>query len=460
GHITSMEELGAYFSSAFGSDPHTVLLFLQAKLSKEDFAVFGGVYGNKEDSAFKNLEASFFFFFFNIFISLPAVEWLGSSGVPALLQEKLGVSPVLLDADTLAHLSIDKTVSKLLLINLPYYFIFCSTKLMSSADMDSLLSADGIIGNVLSTMKAKNIPYVAIYTGLQPSRVIPEISVSGEHIGRSLLQTADVKPPIMFNVSGAPCIMLWAEKLNVAFSASGPWMDLATQTPSLAGSACNSTNSQLVLNYPLGITLRIIIHIYNTSLGFPVTFFLTSRFVMSQRFYPASARNWFTLEFVELRSNSTTATFSGSRFIYAPAEYSYHCQSVPGSVKDDAMLVLSSTNQSTSAWRLDFVDFQVHLQCCIEWLLFLCYSACCFFELRLFVLTVLMQIQGFGLANGTDFSYASDCAGFFTAGIWMGLLTSLILLLIFIYGLHMIMHLNTMDRFDDPKGPSISVPQT
>lgn len=32
GHITSMEELGAYFSSAFGSDPHTVLLFLQAKV--------------------------------------------------------------------------------------------------------------------------------------------------------------------------------------------------------------------------------------------------------------------------------------------------------------------------------------------------------------------------------------------------------------------------------------------
>lgn len=71
-----------------------------------------------------------------------------------------------------------------------------------------------------------------------------------------------------------------------------------------------------------------------------------------------------------------------------------------------------------------------------------------------------IQIQGFGLANGTDFSYASDCAGFFTAGIWMGLLTSLLMLLIFVYGLHMIMQLNTMDRFDDPKGPSISVPQS
>lgn len=70
------------------------------------------------------------------------------------------------------------------------------------------------------------------------------------------------------------------------------------------------------------------------------------------------------------------------------------------------------------------------------------------------------QIQGFNLLNGTNFAYASDCAGFFTAGIWMGLLTSLLMLLIFVYGLHMIMQLNTMDRFDDPKGPSISVPQT
>lgn len=72
----------------------------------------------------------------------------------------------------------------------------------------------------------------------------------------------------------------------------------------------------------------------------------------------------------------------------------------------------------------------------------------------------MIQIQGFGLNNGTDFSYASDCAGFFTPGIWMGLLTSLLMLYIFMYGLHMIMQLNTMDRFDDPKGPSISVPQS
>lgn len=32
GHITSIEELRAYFNSVLGSNPHTVLLFLQAKV--------------------------------------------------------------------------------------------------------------------------------------------------------------------------------------------------------------------------------------------------------------------------------------------------------------------------------------------------------------------------------------------------------------------------------------------
>jgi len=74
-------------------------------------------------------------------------------------------------------------------------------------------------------------------------------------------------------------------------------------------------------------------------------------------------------------------------------------------------------------------------------------------------LPLTVQIQGFNVA-GSDFAYASDCAGFFTPGIWMGLLTSLLMVLVLTYGLHMIMQLRTMDRFDDPKGPAISVPQT
>ncbi|TKS76620.1 V-type proton ATPase subunit S1 [Collichthys lucidus] len=398
GHITSKDQLTAYLTSAFGSGPHTVLLFLQDKLSKDDFTVFGGVFGNKQDSAFQNLEAALQSS--SSSVTLPALEWSGSSAVPALLQEKLGVSPLLVDADTLSHLSVNTSVSNLLLVTLPY----CNDLHKSCKEV--LRDNDEIIGKVLDVMKAKNVPYTAIYTGLQPSRVISETSVSNQAVGRSLLQevTADVKAPIMFNSTGGPCIMLWAQNLNVSLSRTSAFIDLAAQTPTLTGSICNDSHSQLVLNYASGFVLS---------------------FAMTRRLYPVSGRYWFTLDSVQLQSSGLTASFIGSRNIYAPAEYSFHCQSVKSF--QDALLVPNNTNQNTTQWRLNFIDF---------------------------------QIQGFGLANGTNFSYANDCAGFFTAGIWMGLLTSLLMLFIFVYGLHMIMQLNTMDRFDDPKGPSISVPQS
>lgn len=88
------------------------------------------------------------------------------------------------------------------------------------------------------------------------------------------------------------------------------------------------------------------------------------------------------------------------------------------------------------------------------------FSGCALFLNILALFYFILQIQGFGLNNGTVFSYASDCAAFFTPAIWMGLVTTLVMLLILVYGLHMITQLTTMDRFDDPKGPTISVPQT
>lgn len=395
GHITSNDQLSLYLTSAFGSGSHTVLLFLQDKLSKDDFTVYGGVFGNKQDSVFKKLEAAQQSS--SSSVTLPALEWSDSSAILTSLQDKLGVSPLLVDADTLSHLSINTSVSNLLLINLPY----CSGSHRSCNEV--LRNNDEIIGKVMSIIKTKNVPYTAIYTGLQPSRVISETPMSNQPVGRTLLQAdiPDVSPPIMFNQSGSPCIMLWAQNLNVSLSRSDPWIDLRTQTPTLTGSMCNGTSSLLVLQY--------------------ATFRLS--FSMTRRFYAVSARNWFTLDFVELQTNGQTETFIGSGSIYAPAEYSFHCQSVTSF--QDPLLI--SNNKNSTQWRLSFTDF---------------------------------QIQGFGLANGTNFSYASDCASFFTPAIWMGLLTALLMLLILVYGLHMIMQVNTMDRFDDPKGPSISVPQS
>lgn len=76
-------------------------------------------------------------------------------------------------------------------------------------------------------------------------QVIAETSVWNQPAGRTLLQAAesDVKPPIMYNISTGPCIMLWAQNLSVSLAPSS-WVDLAAQTPTLTGSACEGTNSR------------------------------------------------------------------------------------------------------------------------------------------------------------------------------------------------------------------------
>lgn len=49
-----------------------------------------------------------------------------------------------------------------------------------------------------------------------------------------------------------------------------------------------------------------------------------------------------------------------------------------------------------------------------------------------------------------------ECVGFFTPGIWMGIVVTIVLLSILSWGMKMLMDVKTMDRFDDPKGKPIS----
>lgn len=58
------------------------------------------------------------------------------------------------------------------------------------------------------------------------------------------------------------------------------------------------------------------------------------------------------------------------------------------------------------------------------------------------------QIQAFNVTSG-KFSPASDCATFLTPAILMGLVTSLILLLVLAYALHMVVHLKHIEHDND-----------
>ena len=78
---------------------------------------------------------------------------------------------------------------------------------------------------------------------------------------------------------------------------------------------------------------------------------------MSQRHYKVSARRWFTLDAVEIEYDGQKATFNGSRNVYAPAEYSYRCQSVTNFRYP--LLVPRTSKDPANQWRVSFTDFQV-----------------------------------------------------------------------------------------------------
>ncbi|XP_073679481.1 V-type proton ATPase subunit S1b [Garra rufa] len=405
GQTVSGGQLASYMKSAFSIAPHNVLIFLQDKLSMEDFTLYGGVFGNKQDSAFSNVESALQTS--SSPLVLPALDWSASHSILELFQGELGIPAVHIDPSTLKEIKLNTAQPSLLAVRLPYT--------AGHQTKELLLKNDAIIGEVLNMFKSQDVPYTAVYTGLKPSRVIEETPVmAGHSVGRSLLQAPpqpSVKPPLVFNGTEGPCILLWADTLIASYADQEA--DLARDifngsAEVTAGSVCNETLSRLVLNYNnvLGLqSLRLI-------------------FSMRKVLFPVSARNWSVMEQVVLEYDGQRAIFNGSGGIYSPAEYSFHCQSV--SSTQSPLLVPRSATDNATQWKLSFTDF---------------------------------QIQGFNVTGG-DFSYASDCAGFFTPGIWMGLLTSLLMVLILTYGLHMIMQLRTMDRFDDPKGPAISVPQS
>uniref|UniRef100_A0A3Q3WRY6 ATPase H+ transporting accessory protein 1 like n=1 Tax=Mola mola TaxID=94237 RepID=A0A3Q3WRY6_MOLML len=136
---------------------------------------------------------------------------------------------------------------------------------------------------------------------------------------------------------------------------------------------------------------------------------------LSNTFYASSGQWWFAVESVSLLYNSTEEAVFNSSEVYAPSSSSYHCLHV-SSLQRHSALLLPSTDQARR-WAITFTNF---------------------------------QIQAFNVTSGM-FSPASDCATFLTPAILMGLITSLILLLVLAYALHMVIHLKHIERDDEHK---------
>uniref|UniRef100_A0A8C7Y798 ATPase H+ transporting accessory protein 1 like n=1 Tax=Oryzias sinensis TaxID=183150 RepID=A0A8C7Y798_9TELE len=117
----------------------------------------------------------------------------------------------------------------------------------------------------------------------------------------------------------------------------------------------------------------------------------------------------FSVDSVLLIYNSSEEALFNASDVYAPASSSYRCPHV-SSLQRYSGLLLPSTDHARR-WSITFIDF---------------------------------QIQAFNVSSGR-FSPASDCTTILTPAILMGLISSLILLLVLAYALHMVIHLKHID---------------
>ncbi|NWR31370.1 VAS1 ATPase, partial [Tachuris rubrigastra] len=406
GHIVSAQELTVLLQSLFTQNSRNLVLFLQDRLSVDDFTYHSESYGNKNPFQNEILQSS------PSSLVLPAVDCEATRYLLSYLQESGDWKLTNVTYLSVSQLEVNASEGNLLVVQLQPLV----SGLKEISTLEAIAENDKIIGRVTMDLQKRGIHFSVIYTAVRPSRISRRTDVVPE-LRRQLMATEEEDglsyPPLNMTTGNHTCILFYASNFSLKANSS-VFIDLTnatfvTQNVDISDSECSDSNTTLSLKYT------------NPVDGISS---LQMRFLMTNKFYEGSARQWFTLDSVEIvQDGEKFAKFNVSR-ISAPAEYSFHCQLVGTSNLYPARLI--PANNEAKNWD---------------------------------ILISRLQIQGFNIENN-QFSYANDCTGFFTPGIWMGLVTSVILLWILTYGIHMIMQLTTNSRFDDPKGPALSVPQT
>ncbi|NXG93535.1 VAS1 ATPase, partial [Stercorarius parasiticus] len=417
GHVVSAQELTVLLQPVFTQNSRNLILFLQDTLSVDDFTYLSESYGNK--NPFQNQVNKLFINLLQEILQsspsslvLPAVDCKATRDLLSFLQESGDWKLTNVTDLSVSHLEVNTSKPNLLVVQLQPLL----SQLTEFVKLYMFLFIDKIIGRLTMDLQERGINFSVIYTAVRPSRISRRTDVMWE-LRRQLMATEEEDslsyPPLNVTTGNETCILFYASNFSLNANSS-VFIDLTNatfvaQNVDTSSSTCSDFNTTLSLKYTEPVNKISSLEI---------------RFLMTNKFYGGSARNWFTLDSVEIIQDGEKFAKFNVSVISAPAEYSFHCQLVGTSKLYPARLIPS--NNEAKNWDV-FIS--------------------------------RLQVQGFNIENN-QFSYASDCTGFFSPGIWMGLVTSIILLWILTYGIHMIMQLTTNSRFDDPKGPALSVPQT
>lgn len=259
---------------------------------------------------------------------------------------------------------------------------------------------DSIIGQVTKDLLSAGRPFTALYTAKRPSKV-PSASL---HSSRNLLAVSNSGNESDITVI-SNCSLLYAK--NIKFGVwSGEKYDVIDISKSFtANTSCpdEGTIGTIALSFTdLGDTLK----------SFSLT--LDLKVGKDGYWYMNTSADW------EKDFSISGKDKYMSKSVWAPVGYSYHCTNT----RFPAIM----ENGGIPTTYVSIQGLQVEL-------------------------SVNNKVD----VSEPSFSYPNDCDGYFSIGSLLGLFVGLILALIFAFGITMLSQINTMDRFDDPKGKSIAV---
>ncbi|XP_045164374.2 V-type proton ATPase subunit S1-like [Mercenaria mercenaria] len=387
-----------YLQPLLTSDPsQSVVVFLQDKLSVEDFTNHADVYNpNSDGGAFKNVKSAMDDQFS---VHLPAV--ISPKATIESLSKSFSGSVIKVDnPEDFANLKLEDGKGYLIIVSLE--------PIHSQEEFGSFKRNDEAIGKCLHHMNKRSIKYSAIYTAESSSKVVSEEA----HSGRHLLAAADKTGNGTYVNSQGVKVFLKSVSVYITPKPKDP------NTKAVTFSTEYQFDDDKDLNFEK----------MNESVKLTFTMKGNGTATLEMLISPT--------QLYEFMSMNGTFSYKGDGDsdndvdnmpidykIQATRGFCFHC---------------TQLRAARDYTRKDFNGTS-----------------------SVSVVLNGFQIEAFNPYNNTsDQQFTNDvwdCVEFFTIPIWMGIITTLLLLTILFYGITMISNITTMDRFDDPKGKTITV---
>ncbi|KAL4226778.1 ATPase [Mactra antiquata] len=373
----------------------SLVIFQQDKLSVEDFTNHADVYNpNSDGGAFKNVKS--------------AMDGEFSVHLPAVIEPSSAINTLSssFNGEVIRAVSPDDIINKNMENNKSYLIIVTLQPIDANNEYDCFKKNDEDIGKILHSLNKRDIKYSALYTGESPSKIINEDITSGRKL---LADVGDEDKNGTFVAKSGMLIFL--KYVSVVITDTDTDED-------------NTLSDEFIFTDANQVTIS---DVTNTTMN--VNIDLTGKNGTAVIEFILASNNQY--EVVSVNETFSYTEKNGDRFKVDKMPMQFHIQATRG-------FCFHCTKLSPQMWLKGYNDTDLSVS----------------LKLHGF------QIEAFNPLSNSTTRFSNnvwDCVPFFTTPIWMGILTTIVLVLILFYAMTMLSNLTTMDRFDDPKGKTITV---